>query len=563
MHHVSLLALREDPSNRISIAESPMNPVQQRLLGVFQSLRKEGPATVIGTPDEVGSELIDGRIEIHDRHHFEVKLDYSIDPGRSKNRYRVEAYFFTPTSLGISPETYPRKRFYNDIQAYIRFKTPAVSLATLLLPDTGSSPLARLEQAVPALVTHPQGRTQLEKISYEMRFIGCLVRAHLRDRVARIGQLIEGLGEAPAETAQAVTDIRSETARLVAESSAVMARYRALRAHLLDPVVPAWVRETHEYVDEYLGLINENYLSRLVLLIDENKPSAELLADARNSLRQGILAEQDHRGDAGYQCAVEPDGGMLYVFRRGLLKKFVMSVLFLEISKDQEGRRLSDLFSAVAAGIAMLVATVGGVWVQQRYLATTWPFIATIVLLYMLKDRLKEWLRSFFSRKMTRFLADYSVRIRDSNRGLDIGRCREAFMFLRQEQVPPEIFALRHRSAKAGIEPVSKPETVIKYEKEITLDGKVVDKLGGLHHEINDIIRFNIAHFLVQADDPVAPVMVYRRDHDRVEEVLCPKVYHLNVVFVLRAEDERKPPLTEHIRVVIDKRGIRSLEHRT
>jgi hypothetical protein len=516
-----------------------------------------------GNPDEVARELIDGRIEVHDSHHFEVKLDYSIDPSRKRNRYRVEAYFFTPLSLGITPETYPKKRFYNDIQAYIRFKTPAISLATLLLPEEASSPLAWLESVVPSLVQYPRKKADLEKISHEMRFLGCLVRAHIRDRVARICQLIEGLGEAPAGTTLAVEDIRSETARLVTESSAVMARYRALRADLLDPVVPAQVREAHEYVDEYLGITNENYLARLVQVIDENHGLIELLADARASLSQGIVAEQDHRERAGYRSSNDPDGGTQYVFRRGLLKKFVMSVLFLEISKDQEGRRLSDLFSAVAAGIAMLVATIGGVWVQQRYLASTWPFIATIVLLYMVKDRLKEWLRSFFTRKMTRFLADYSVRIHDSHRGLDIGRCREAFMFLRHDQIPPEIVALRHRSAQASIEPISKPETVIKYEKEITLDGKVVEKLGGLHQEINDIIRFNLSQFLVQADDPIAPVMVYNRDTDRVEVVLCPKVYHLNVVFVLRAEDERKPPMTEHVRVVVDKRGIRSLEHRT
>ena len=540
-----------------------MNLVQQKLLGAILSLRKGADANLPGSPDEVASELIDGRIEVHDRHHFEVKLDYSIDPGRAQNRYRVEAYFFTPQSLGITPETYPKQRFYNDIQAYIRFKTPAVPLATLLLPDEGASPLARLERILPTLVSQPRGKAEWERISHEMRFLGCLVRSHIRDRVAQTCELVDGLGGAGAWTAPALADIRAETVRLVQESRAVMERYRALRVHLQGPVVPGWIRETHAYVDEYLGIVTENYLSRLVQIIDEKPLPDEGLAAARTALRQGILAEQEHREKARYPSAIEPDGGMQYVFRRGLLKKFVMSVLFLEISKDPEGRRWSDLFSAIAAGIAMLVATVGGVWVQQRYLTTTWPFIATIVLLYMVKDRLKEWLRSFFTRKMTRFLADYSVRIRDSHRGIDIGRCREAFMFLRPEQVPPEVVALRHRSAQATIEPLSKPESVIKYEKEITLGGKAVAKLGGLHHEINDIIRFNLAHFLVQADDPVTPVMVFQRSRDRVEEVLCPKVYHLNVVFVLRAEDERRPPLTEHVRVVIDKRGIRSLEHRT
>ena len=237
-----------------------------------------------------------------------------------------------------------------------------------------------------------------------------------------------------------------------------------------------------------------------------------------------------------------------------------MSVLFLEISKNQEGNRLFDLVAAVAAGVSMAIATLGGLWAQQRYINSTWPFLAAVVLLYMLKDRMKEWLKTFFSRKMTGVLADWSVRIRDSQHGLDIGRCREAFGFLRPDQVPPEVAALRHRQARTSIEATGKPEAVLKYEKEITLDGRVVGKLGGLHHEINDIIRFNLSRFLAQADDPVTPVIVYDPVSDRVEEVACPKVYHLNAVFVLRAED-KKPPALEHIRVILDKRGIQALEH--
>ena len=540
-----------------------MNQLPHRFLGAIQSLGKGETIAFAGRPGQLASDLIDGRIEVHDSNHFEVKLDYSIDPSRVKNRYRVEAYFFTPTSLGITPETYRKKAFYSDVQAYIRFKTPAISLATLLVPEGAISPLSRLAEAVSTLVKYPQDRNALDRISYDMRLVGCLIRANVRDRIALTFELISGLGEAPSEKGQAVEDIRDETARLVAELSAVMSKFRGLRVHLLDPVVPAWIRETQEYVDEYLSITNESFLTRLLQMVDEKPQCRSLFPVTRELLREGILTEQEHRTHAGYQSLVQADGGLQYVFRRGLLKKFVMSALFLEISKDTEGSRISDIFAAIAAGVSMLVASLGGLWAQQRYLTSTWPFIVTIVLLYMLKDRLKEWLRSFFSKKMTRFLADYSVRIHDLHSGLDIGRCREAFGFLRREQIPPAVLALRHRNARATIESTSKPEVVIKYEKEITLDGKVVAKLGGLHHEINDIIRFNVSHFLVQTDDPVAPVLVYDRERDQVEEMACPKVYHLNVVFVLLAEDEQTPPTMEHVRVIIDKHGIRSLEHRT
>ena len=535
------------------------SPKKIRIPGLH---RDEEPVTLAERSGQLATELIDSRIEIHDSNHFEVKLDYTMDPGRAWNRYRVETFIFTPASLGISPDTYRKRQFYNDIQAYIRFKTPTVSLTALLAPEAGDSPLARLTDAVVSLVQHPHREALRADISADLRLVGCLIRAYVRDQIAQTIGLLDGLGEAPSPDARPVADIRAGTVRLVSELGAVMERFRELRGRLLDPVVPPQLRETQEYVDEYLSITIESLLTRLMQVIDEKSCCGGLFLETREHLRKSISAEQAYRSHAGYPSLIDADGGMSYVFRRGILKKFVMSVLFLEISKDKEGSRISDLLAAVAAGLSMLVASLGGLWVQQRFLASTWPFIVTIVLLYMLKDRLKEWLRTFFSRKMTRFLADYSVRIHDARSGLDIGRCREAFGFLRQEQVPSAVLALRHRDAHASIEATSKPEVVIKYEKEITLDGKVVQKLGGLHHEINDIIRFNVSEFLLRADDPTTLVEVYNPEGDRVEELACPKVYHLNVVFVLKAEDERRSPTMEHVRVVIDKRGILSLEHR-
>lgn len=162
---------------------------------------------------------------------------------------------------------------------------------------------------------------------------------------------------------------------------------------------------------------------------------------------------------------------------------------------------------------------------------------------------------------MTRGLADYSVRIQDPEHGLDIGRCREAFGFLKPNQVPAEVAALRHRQSRSSIDTAGKPETVIKYEKEISLDGKVVTKLGGLHNEINDIIRFNLSRFLTRMDDPVTPISRYNPASDIVEEISCPKVYHINVIFVLKVQGKSNKPTMEHIRVVLDKKGIQSLEH--
>ena len=80
--------------------------------------------------------LIESRIEVHDSNQFEVKLDYAIDPTRRKSHYRVDAYFFLPKSLGINSHTYDRAQFFSDVQAYLRFKTPALPLVSVLDAET-------------------------------------------------------------------------------------------------------------------------------------------------------------------------------------------------------------------------------------------------------------------------------------------------------------------------------------------------------------------------------------------------------------------------------------------
>ena len=43
-------------------------------------------------------------------------------------------------TLGINPATYGKTEFYNDIQRYIRFKTPQFSISKLTDPGEKNSP---------------------------------------------------------------------------------------------------------------------------------------------------------------------------------------------------------------------------------------------------------------------------------------------------------------------------------------------------------------------------------------------------------------------------------------
>jgi hypothetical protein len=485
----------------------------------------------------------------------------------------VETYFFVPRSLGLDVHAYPREEFYADVQAYIRFKTPHVSLTALADPDDRRSPLQRARKLV------QQANGELEtlapgQLSHELRLLGCMVRANLRDAANDIRAKIERLDDPGAHEVLA-QDVRQAIARLLHDVAVLITAFRALRPDFLQPKRPQWLSELFEYVDEYLSISAESYLTMVLSSLDGHERLRRSLVDIRPELVTRVVSEQRHRQGAGYQSVLDPDGeNRSYVYRKSALKKFMSSVLFLEIHKEKEGRGITNVVAGVAAAVAMAFSTVAAIWSQGAYGLNSFPFVLAIVISYVFKDRIKEWLRAYFSGLLSPWLYDYSVHIHDPVAGVVVGRCRESFGFLSPSQVPPEILRRRHADSRSVLEPESKPEVVMKYVKDVTLLGQRISRTHGRLGDVNDIIRFNVSGFLSRMDEPRQIVATYSPELDGVTAVSCPKAYHVNLVMVLTAEgqkasgrrkgsEQHRPPKTvsiERFRVILDKRGIRSLQ---
>ena len=132
------------------------------------------------------------------------------------------------------------------------------------------------------------------------------------------------------------------------------------------------------------------------------------------------------------------------------------------------------------------------------------------------KDRVKDILKHVLARRATRWLYDYNENIRDPIFGATLGRCREVFSFVDGNRVPKHVHAKRHEDAKTLIEAESKPEVVMHYGKQISLSNRVINRTHGRLHDVNDIIRFNVASFLPRMDDPGQCVRTFSVEHDGV-----------------------------------------------
>ncbi len=487
---------------------------------------------------------------------MEIKLDYAIDTAARCTRYRVETYFFVPRSLGLTPHSYSRDQFYSDVQAYIRFKTPGVSLASLIDPEQQSSPLYRAQQ----LMARAGGAADppRDSMSHEMRLLGCLVRTNLRDGTADIRRKIARLDDPHAHEIL-TDDVRQATCRLVDDVARTLDAFRTLRPDFLEAKRPRWLREMFEYVDEYLSISAEAYLTAILGQLDDDPELRRALPESRRRLARLVTAEQQHRRSAGYVSVLDPQGGNdSYIHRKSALKKFMSSVLFLKIHKAKEGRGATNVVAGIAAAVAMLFSTVAAIWSQGVYGLNSFPFVIAVVTAYVFKDRIKEWLRAYFSGRLSRLLHDYSVYIHDPVAQTAVGRCRESFTYLDDAQLPPEILHLRHADSTSVLEPESKPEVVMKYVKDVTLRGRTIARLHGRLGDVNDIIRFNISSFLARMDEPLQSVKSYDAALDRITTVDCPKAYHVNLVMVLQARGQH--PIIERFRIILDKYGIKELQ---
>lgn len=510
---------------------------------------------------EVREELIEGQVRRHDRNHFEVKLDYSIDHDKRLTRYRIETYLFAPRSLGIDGSTYAREEFYADVGGYIRFKTPHVSLAALVEDENDASPLIRLERHFAEAQRGTRNGDSYSSTARELRLAACFLRAELRERTFRLIERLEDVRGGGREQAPLTAGVATDIGDLVGELGAYLDRFRALASQSERPETPGWVAELYAHVDEYQSMASETVLT---LLLDAVDRAAEVHAGfdaARRSLTERVRAEQDLRKARGLPSVLlglEPDEA--FVYRRGLLKRLVMSVLWLDIHTEREGRRLSEVGAAAAAGAAMAFAVAAAFYAQSLWGMNTWPFFVAAVLSYMAKDRIKAWLNQTFLARMNRWLWDHSVKIRDPESGAVIGQCREAVSFLTPDDVAASVLRMRYAAEPSPLDRTRKPEVVIKYDKAVGLRGKTIATHHGRLKDISDIIRFDVSRFLVHADDPRTDERVYDPLLDKVRKVPCPKVYHLNVVFVLKAGSGGDVIATQRCRVVLDQRGIRRVE---
>ncbi|TCL58325.1 hypothetical protein EDC14_104218 [Hydrogenispora ethanolica] len=484
--------------------------------------------------------MIEDIINIHDKYQFEIKWSYRLQRQRRFSTYRIETYFFIPQSLGLNRNTYAKQDFYNDIQSYIRFKTPTVLLKNIA--EGPERPLAKLKAVFQRVADQPDPEN-LREYEQSIKLFGCIFRSSLRDHVTFIHKK------------RRVAEIQDLTEQFIQYATAAVRSYRELGSLLNVPTIREKDFAKYRFGDEYLSLMVEQYSFSLLNRLREK---LGLQGQPYTQRLLGIIRDElEYRRLQGYPSIPEEEGeneGL--VFRKSILKKYMGSILFLKIRTESEGKIVEQIVLGIAAGVAMIFATAIAFFSQQQYGNLSLPLFVALVIGYIFKDRLKELLRSYFHEQLHSFLYDHKIVLHTGDQ-LPLGWCKESVDYVSEAGVPGGIRRRRNRDHLTEIENDWLGESIIVYKKYIRLRAV---KLENFHEpepveSINDIMRFNIQKFLAKMDNPEKNIYVIAGDG--YKKVAAQRVYHLNLVIRYSFDGQNS---YKRFRIILNRRGIKSIE---
>ncbi len=489
-------------------------------------------------------EVLDSKFSAHDRHRIEVKLDLEFQKER-KALYNIEYYFFLPQSLNISPENYSKEQFYSAVQHYIRFKTPDISIEKIFSPTNELSPFNKAVKALDEISSGADSGFSEETAVDEMKLMGSIIRANIRDAVAYIGK----------SQSERIQDDRARV--LLREISLAVEGLSSLKEKIISAPYSQKIRDTFFALDEYVSLTIGEYLTDLLKCSQENK----CLSDAGlvKEIGDFIINQRNYRRAMGYSSLLKNgETNRHFLYWRGLLKKFISSALYLT-PQLSDFNILTHTGPAIAAGLAMLFAIIVTIYAQSRYAINSAAFVIIIVVSYIFKDRIKDWLKIIFSKKMTAWLYDRKTNVMEPAHNSKIGYIKETFSYVPGNMLAEDVARIRKSDNKKAIEEEAKTERVFRYKREIFLDFEKIEKYHKRRKDLIDILRFSVADFIKHADDETVIYDYFDEKTRTVVEEKCSRFYHINLV-VRYNSGESKTYSYERVRIIVTKNGIYSID---
>lgn len=494
--------------------------------------------------DKFWDEIQAGEIQFRDRWQFELKSDFVPISEAAKNEHLQEFYIFVPNALLINPQTYTANDFFKDQSNLFRYKTPVYTFEQINDVNNPHSPLEKLLQ----------GQKTAKQLDYELRLLGNIVRSALREDVRRAITPLRCTNK-PID----VESLNNKMKKLGNHWIAFRKRYDEIKA-TLDSNKNALVSVSLAYVDEFFSISADYYF---VGLLKHTRALQDASLAANDALISTILTNEKNRRSLYFPAYADPESGSHQssndvVYRQWLLNKYIMDVLSLSANRDALMHKHRNLIGSIAAGIAMLTFLLLYTTQAIQYVQSSQPYILLTVVFYILKDRIKEGLRSIPSIRGFGWLANYRTEIRSQDDSYLLGTLMELFTFVNPAELDPEIVEIRNKQFHTILEAYQRPEKIMYYKKRVNINHPHDAPLSAL----NVISWFNISPFVTRAGEPYTNYTTYDTKTQKIVSFDLPKTYHINIILknTYTQSDLSKKTTIQKFRLIIDKTGIKEVQ---
>lgn len=486
-------------------------------------------------------ELENSQIHFRDLWQFELKSEFISDP--QLEYYSQEFYFFIPESLQVNEQNYTREQFYQDETNLIRFKTPTFTLKEL--EDLNyPTPLARLK----FLEETPESKKLIED---EIKLFGNVLRSSIRQEMI---QLIESFENPYCDDSR----FKGEILQFYRQIDHIMENFKTIKEDFKAKEADPSILIHFEYVEKFIKNALNYYAVGLLNTLRREKRWRENFHEEDEKLCE-CLYRHRIKNAPRLKEGFDEDEEILY--EQGLINKFVLDALLLEINRLSPYKRMKHWIGALSAGIAMLFYLVLTIWQGSVFLINSVPFVILTVILYVLKDRIKDGFKILASRGLFRFVPDYTISIYTPTHDRIIGKLFETFNFLKTDKLPQDIIRARNWESHEFLEFYERPESVIFYKKKVKMYHRGNGEEKRLY-DLNNFFRLNLRNFLSKASNPYQTYLSLDFDTHKIIQTELPKVYHLNIIlknsYLLKDKAVREE--IQRYKIIVDKNGIKRVE---
>ncbi len=380
----------------------------------------------------------DSTIEQHDKFDFEVKMEYDLYKSSPVNNFKVSMYFFTPQSLQINSQNYPRERFYTDMNPHIRFKTPTISLEGILNEKNDLSPFTRIEKYMENIKNGKCDEEVCNNLITEIRVFGSVLKVTFRDQIR---YFIEQMSNDIVSEDDLLTQINV----YLSEIETFQSKIRGFEQQFLLAQIPDQVRDAFNYANQYTSLqITENLI--VLLKVYQKVPDASYLCD---HIIKVIEKEQKRPHKMKNLLQIQEHGtNESFIYHEGIFKKYLQNVLYLNRLDHDEGSKVLNVFYAIASAVTISFYLAATLFLSLNP-SLPWTelilFFSLTVFFYVLREQIKSIIQAIAGKFVRTAFPDKKYDLVDQHEQI-IGSVKETMRFLNWKDLPPEILKIRQAS---------------------------------------------------------------------------------------------------------------------